>query len=92
MSGAITTVTSETGVTTTVVTKPGWKTTEFWGKVIIQVIGLLVLLGVIHPVDLANPATQVAIQYAGGIAALVAPEVAYAFSRAISKLPIKLPG
>ena len=61
--------------------KPGWSTTEFWGKVVVQVIGLLLLLGVITP----GQASSVPIDLVAGLLAMVAPEVAYAISRGLAK-------
>lgn len=64
---------------------PGWRTTEFWGKVIVQLIGVLVLTGVIHPVNLADPTLALEVQVVAGLLATVLPELFYAISRAMVK-------
>jgi hypothetical protein len=58
--------------------EPGYQTTEFWGKLAVQVIGLLTLVGVIH---LGPDQTQAIV----GIVALVGPEAAYAIARGLRK-------
>jgi hypothetical protein len=54
-------------------TRPGIRTTEFWGKTIFQIISLLSMFGGLLPGKY-------------GIAAAVALEVAYGVSRGLAKL------
>jgi hypothetical protein len=72
------------------VAEPGYTTTEFWVTLITMIIGLAVLIGPAFGLHLtinsADPATVQAIQYAGGILALVVPAIVYAISRAIRKI------
>lgn len=63
----------------------GMKTSEFWGKVIVQVIGLAVLFGVVAPETAASPQTAMLIQVVAGLLAVVIPELAYAISRGLAK-------
>jgi hypothetical protein len=58
--------------------EPGYQTTEFWGKVFVQVIGLLVLFHVIT-------FTGEQLQGVLGLGALVIPEAFYAISRGLRK-------
>lgn len=58
--------------------EPGYTTTEFWGKVAVQAIGLLTLFGVIHLGSAQSDAVT-------GMVALVAPELVYAVARAVRK-------
>lgn len=64
---------------------PGYRTTEFWGKVIVQIIGILVLTGIIHPVNLADPTLALEVQIVAGLLATVLPELFYAISRSMVK-------
>lgn len=58
-------------------TKPGFTTSEFWGKLAVQLLALLVLLGVLD-ID-AEGMDQIAIVVAGVV------ESAYAISRGWTK-------
>ena len=58
--------------------EPGYTTTEFWGKLFVQLIGLLVLFHVIA-------FTSEQLQGILGLGALVIPELFYAISRGIRK-------
>lgn len=62
---------------------PGMRTSEFWGKFIVQLMGLLVLLGVIDPAQVDRLAPVVPL--VAGTLALVVPEIAYAISRGLAK-------
>jgi hypothetical protein len=66
--------------------EPGYTTTEFWGKVIVQLVGLLVLFGVINPAQAAHLTNPGGVDLLAGWAALIVPEVAYAISRGVRKL------
>jgi hypothetical protein len=71
------------------VAEPGYKTTEFWGKLVIQVISLAVLIaaGTGHPlaIDPSDPATSALLTAAGALLAIVVPEIVYMISRSIRK-------
>jgi hypothetical protein len=58
--------------------EPGYTTTEFWGKVFVQLVALLVLFHVVH-------FTSDQLQGVLGLGALVIPELFYAISRGIRK-------
>lgn len=58
--------------------EPGYLTTEFWMAVVVQLLGLLALVGVIQ---LPSATVQAIV----GLVGLVAPQVAYAISRGIRK-------
>jgi hypothetical protein len=63
--------------------KSGWKTTEFWRGIVIEVIGLLAVLGVFTP-DQADVTTQAATQLSG-LVAMVASVFGYQISRGNAK-------
>ena len=63
--------------------KPGWKTTEFWVALISQILGLLVVLGVITP-EQQNTLNQAATQVAGGVV-MAASAFGYCISRGQAK-------
>lgn len=63
--------------------KPGWKTTEFWRGVVIEVVGFLAVLGVFTP-DQADVTTQAATQLTGLIT-MVASAFGYQLSRGNAK-------
>lgn len=71
------------------VAEPGYTTTEFWGKVLVQLIGLAVIVGPSFGwhvnVNAADPATAATIQYVGGLLAIVVPELVYIISRSLRK-------
>ncbi len=56
----------------------GWTTTEFWRSLAVEAIGLLTLLGVIHPApDSVNTIV--------GMVTMVGPGIAYTLGRSIRK-------
>ena len=63
--------------------KPGWKSTEFYGKLLAQLIGLSVLFGVFTP-EQAEILTNSVEMIVGGLLT-AAPEIAYAISRGLAK-------
>ena len=58
--------------------EPGYKTTEFWGKVTVQAVGVLTMFGVAHP-------SSATVNALSGLAAVVVPELVYALGRSIRK-------
>ena len=63
--------------------KPGWKTTEFWVTILIQVIGFAAILGYITPEQqgaMGDAITQIA-----GAVSMVAAAFGYSLSRGIAK-------
>ena len=60
-------------------TKSGWRTSEFWTKLIPKILGILVLMGYI------NAGQSEAINGIAGAIALALPEFGYAISRGIAK-------
>ena len=71
--------------------KPGWKTTEFWMAVGVQLVGLGVATGLITPDQATALNTGIAQTIAGvaqivGGVMIVVSAVGYAVSRAIAKL------
>jgi hypothetical protein len=64
--------------------EPGYQTTEFWGKVFVQFVGLLTLFHVIH---FTNDQLQAVLGFGG----LIIPELFYAISRGIRKAPTTSP-
>jgi hypothetical protein len=58
--------------------EPGYTTTEFWGKLFVQLIGLLMLF---HVIALTSDQLQRIL----GLGALTIPEIFYAISRGIRK-------
>jgi hypothetical protein len=69
--------------------KPGRKTTEFAAMIGAQVIGLLVLLGIIEPGagDVATTAVAEAIEHVSALLTMGAAVVAYINSRGKAKAP-----
>lgn len=65
-------------------TKPGWKTTEFWGSVAGYAAGAAALFGYI-PQENVDPFIKGVTQIAGG-AMMVVTVVGYAWSRARAKM------
>lgn len=63
--------------------KPGYKTTEFWVTVAIQLVGLAGIFGYITP-EQQNVLTDAAIQQ-GSIVSMVAAAFGYSLSRGIAK-------
>ena len=63
--------------------RPGWKTTEFWVTVAVQMVGLAAIFGYITP-EQQNVLTDAAIQQ-GGIVSMVAAAFGYALSRGLAK-------
>jgi hypothetical protein len=59
--------------------KPGYKTTEFWVTIIIQILGILMVTGTITP-EQSDVLGQSAVQL-GGIIAAVAAAFGYSLSR-----------
>ncbi len=64
--------------------KTGWKTTEFWSAVVSQIVGLLIVLGILTP-DIADVFKDATAQIVGGIIMAVSG-VGYAISRGLAKL------
>jgi hypothetical protein len=62
-------------------TKPGWKSTEFIGHVLISILGVLVLVGVIH---VADPTADVILRGIG-LAVIGGSQGTYALSRGKAK-------
>lgn len=62
----------------------GWQTSEFYVTLLTQVVGLLVLAGVIH-VNAGDPTVVALIQDIAGILAVVVPAGVYALARAHTK-------
>ena len=63
--------------------KTGYKTTEFWVTVLIQIIGLIAALGYLTPEQsstLVQAVTQI-----GGVAAMVLGQFGYSLSRGSAK-------
>ena len=63
--------------------KTGYKTTEFWVTVLIQIVGLIAALGYLTPEQsstLVQAVTQI-----GGVAAMVAGQFGYSLSRGAAK-------
>jgi len=63
--------------------KAGYKTTEFWVTVFIQIIGLVAALGYLTP-EQSNTLVQAGTQI-GGVVAMVAGQFGYALSRGAAK-------
>ena len=63
--------------------KPGYKTTEFWVTVMLQIIGLTAALGYITP-EQAEVLSDANVQL-GGIVMMVAGAFGYNLSRGIAK-------
>lgn len=61
--------------------RPGWKTSEFWGHVLLSALGLLVLLGIIH---VSDPNAD-AILRGIGLATIGGSQGTYAISRGNAK-------
>jgi hypothetical protein len=72
------------------VAEPGYTTTEFWGKLVVQLIGLIVLVGPAFGLHIGvnpnDPAVAAEAQYAGGLLAIVVPEIVYMISRGLRKM------
>lgn len=51
-------------------TKPGWQTTEFWLTLATQVVGILLLVGVISP-EQSQVLNEAMPQIAGGVGELI---------------------
>jgi hypothetical protein len=64
--------------------EPGYQTTEFWGKMFVQLLALLTLFHLVH-------FTSDQLQAVLGFGGLVVPEVFYAISRGIRKAPTTSP-
>jgi hypothetical protein len=77
-SDPATTLTSTLTVQTPLAAESGFTTSEFWGKVAVQFIALLTLLGVVHP-------SSGTVDGIVGLVGLVGPELGYAISRGIRK-------
>lgn len=60
------------------VVEPGWQTTEFWASAATSLIGMLVMLGVVHPSSAQTDSVV-------GAITLFGPQVAYAISRGLRK-------
>lgn len=63
--------------------KPGYKTTEFWSAVIAQILGLLMLFGVLEPGQGSAMSGGEAQAIGGAVAGLA--NLGYSLSRGISK-------
>lgn len=63
--------------------KPGYKTTEFWVTLIVQILGILVLLGVITPEQ--QDALAKAVAQGAGAIAMALSAFGYARSRGQAK-------
>jgi len=63
--------------------RPGWKTSEFWVTVFIQIIGILATTGVLTS-DQASALSKVIIEL-GGLIAMVASAFGYSIARGIAK-------
>ena len=68
---------------TTKTMKPGYRTTEFWVTVLIQVVGLVAALGFLTP-EQADTLSQ-ALTQLGGIVVMVAGQFGYSLSRGAAK-------
>lgn len=64
--------------------KPGWKSTEFWMAVGIQIVGILSASGVFTPEEASRWAKVV--EMAGGLAAMVISSIAYSIIRMKTKV------
>ena len=60
--------------------KPGWKTTEFWVTVAVQIVGLMAAAGIFTS-EQASHWQRVA-EMAGGLVAMIVSNIAYAQGRA----------
>ena len=65
------------------VVKPGWKTTEFWTKMVPQVLGILALLGIVDIESAQNMGAGFQSILAGAM--ITVPEISYSFARGIAK-------
>lgn len=65
------------------VVKPGWQTTEFWTKMVPQVLGIFVLMGWVDA-DAANNMSGGFSDILSGIMIMV-PELSYCISRTMVK-------
>jgi hypothetical protein len=63
--------------------RPGYKTTEFWVTISMQVVGLVAALGYLTP-DQSSALTQAATQI-GGVVSMVAIAFGYNLSRGMAK-------
>jgi hypothetical protein len=63
--------------------KPGYKTTEFWLAIASQLLGILVVLGVITPEQ--QDAFAGALQHIAGAIMMVGSGFGYSLSRGIAK-------
>jgi hypothetical protein len=69
--------------------KTGWKTTEFWVSLVPQVLGVLLVLGIITPEQNAETAAQANVlvnSISQGIGAVIAALAAYGYSGARAKV------
>lgn len=67
--------------------KQGYKTTEFWITILVQVVGILATTGVFTPEQ--STVLQKAVPQIAGIVAMVAAAFGYSISRGVAKLPRK---
>ena len=63
--------------------KPGYKTTEFWITITVQLVGLVAVLGYVTP-EQSSAISQAAVQI-GGAVSMVAAAFGYNLSRGIAK-------
>jgi len=63
--------------------RPGYRTTEFWVTVAIQIIGILATTDVLTP-EKADSVTR-AVTQIGGVVAMVASAFGYSISRGMAK-------
>ena len=63
--------------------KTGYKTTEFWVTVLIQIVGLIAALGYLTPEQ--SSALVQAVAQIGGVAAMVVGQFGYSISRGTAK-------
>ena len=63
--------------------KPGWKTSEFWVTIAVQLAGVLATMGIFTP-DQSDAMTE-AITQIGGIVAMLASAFGYSISRGVAK-------
>lgn len=63
--------------------KPGYKTTEFWVTIAVQIVGILTTTGMFTP-EQAGAITDAVIQI-GGLVAMIASAFGYSLSRGSAK-------
>ena len=63
--------------------KPGYRTTEFWVAIVVQLIGMGALMGWFTP-EQSTALTEASTQI-GGIVAMVASAFGYSISRGMAK-------